>query len=369
MHHISRARSLQQERIERIAVFIDGANLYAASRTLGFDVDYKNLLAHFRQRSYLVRAYYYTALLETEEYSPLRPLVDWLGYNGYSVVTKPAKEFTDATGRRRVKGSVDIEMAVDVLDLATSLDHVVIFSGDGDLRRLVESVQRRGVRVTVISTIRTQPAMIADDLRRQADAFIDLADLAEHITRRQVEEGIRLAPQLIGDHGGLGADGGDHGHPDPAPLHRFDQPAQIAVAGEDHHMVEMRAEVEHVDRHLDVHAALDPAPPGGVGELLRRLGDHGIPIVAEPVDQRPQRRVFLGFQQGGVVVGAHQIGPLAEMAEQILVVHVEPQAAGRGVEVRAVDEDGDSFDSIGLQVTGSRNLVHANAALRILSWS
>ena len=187
MNHITKAYSLSPESTERLAVFIDGANLYAASRTLGFDVDYKNLLAHFRQRSYLVRAYYYTALLETEEYSPLRPLVDWLGYNGYSVVTKPAKEFTDATGRRRVKGSVDIEMAVDVLDLTPSLDHVVIFSGDGDLRRLVESVQRRGVRVTVISTIRTQPAMIADDLRRQADAFLDLADLAEHITRNPVE--------------------------------------------------------------------------------------------------------------------------------------------------------------------------------------
>ena len=196
MNQISKASSVQPERLERIAVFIDGTNLYAASRTLGFDVDYKNLLAHFRQRSYLVHAYYYTALLETEEYSPLRPLVDWLGYNGYSVVTKPAKEFTDATGRRRVKGSVDIEMAVDVLDLTPSLDHVVIFSGDGDLRRLVESVQRRGVRVTVISTIRTQPAMIADDLRRQADAFIDLADLAEHITRRQVEPRTRspMAP-------------------------------------------------------------------------------------------------------------------------------------------------------------------------------
>ena len=178
---------MQSDRIERIAVFIDGANLYAASRSLGFDVDYKNLLAHFRQRAYLIRAYYYTALLESEEYSPLRPLVDWLGYNGYSVVTKPAKEFTDANGRRRVKGSVDIEMAVDVLDLVAHVDHVVLFSGDGDLRRLVESVQRRGVRVTVISTIRTQPAMIADELRRQADAFLDLADMAEHITRRQVE--------------------------------------------------------------------------------------------------------------------------------------------------------------------------------------
>jgi len=183
---------LQSERIERVAVFIDGANLYAASRSIGFDVDYKNLLNHFRQRAYLVRAYYYTALLETEEYSPLRPLVDWLGYNGYSVVTKPAKEFTDSSGRRRVKGSVDIEMAVDVLDLVPHLDHVVIFSGDGDLRRLVEAVQRRGVRVTVISSIRTQPAMIADDLRRQADAFIDLADMAEFITRRQVEPRARV---------------------------------------------------------------------------------------------------------------------------------------------------------------------------------
>src|SRR5438128_7120220 len=124
-----------------------GSVSYAASRTLGFDVDYKNLLAHFRQRSYLVRAYYYTALLETEEYSPLRPLVDWLGYNGYSVVTKPAKEFTDATGRRRVKGSVDVEVAVDVLDLTPHLDHVVIFSGDGDLRRLIDAVHGRCVRV------------------------------------------------------------------------------------------------------------------------------------------------------------------------------------------------------------------------------
>src|SRR3954467_8404384 len=193
MNQITKAYSLLPASTERLAVFIDGANLFAASRTLGFDVDYKNLLAYFRQRSQFVRAYYYTALLETEEYSPLRPLVDWLGYNGYSVVTKPAKEFTDATGRRRVKGSVDIEMAVDVLDLTPSLDHVVIFSGDGDLRRLVEAVQRRGVRVTVISTIRTQPAMIADDLRRQADAFIDLADLAEHITRRQVEPRTRTA--------------------------------------------------------------------------------------------------------------------------------------------------------------------------------
>jgi uncharacterized LabA/DUF88 family protein len=191
---IAKAHPLPPEPVERVAIFVDGASLYAASRTLGFDVDYRSLLAHFRQRAYLVRAYYYTALPETDEYSPVRPLVDWLGYNGYAVVTKPAKEFIDATGRRRVKGSVDVEMAVDVLDLTPHLDHAVIFSGDGDLRRLVEAVQRRGVRVTVVSTVRTQPVMIADDLRRQADAFIDLADLAEHISRRQVEPRQRAAP-------------------------------------------------------------------------------------------------------------------------------------------------------------------------------
>jgi uncharacterized LabA/DUF88 family protein len=194
---------LHFERTERLALFIDGANLYAASRTLGFDVDYKNLLAHFRKQGILVRAYYYTALLETEEYSPLRPLVDWLGYNGYAVVTKPAKEFTDATGKRRIKGNIDVELAVDVMELAPRLDHAVIFSGDGDLRRLVEAVQRRGVRVTMVSTIRTQPAMIADELRRQADAYLDLADLAPEITRRQVEPRPRVAAAIGGPARGL----------------------------------------------------------------------------------------------------------------------------------------------------------------------
>jgi uncharacterized LabA/DUF88 family protein len=187
MRPLSKDSEVQQDAPERTAVFIDGPHLYHSARTLGFDVDYRNLVTYFRQRTYLVRAYYYTALPEAEEYSPFRPLVDWLGYNGYSVVTKPAKEVIDATSRRRVKGSLDVEMTIDVLDLIAHLEHVVIFSGDGDLRRLVEAVQRHGVRVTVISTIRAQPAMIADELRRQADAFIDLADLAEHITRRQTE--------------------------------------------------------------------------------------------------------------------------------------------------------------------------------------
>lgn len=179
---------------ERLGLFIDGAHLYAASRNLGFDVDYKNLLGVFRRQARLVRAAYYTALVENDDYSPLRPLVDWLGYNGYCVATKPARDYTDANGRRRVRGDVAVEMAVDVLTLAPRLDHAVILSGDGDLRRLVEGAQQQGLRVSVCSTIRTQPAMVADELRRQADQFLDLADLAPEITRRQVEPRPRTAP-------------------------------------------------------------------------------------------------------------------------------------------------------------------------------
>jgi uncharacterized LabA/DUF88 family protein len=172
---------------ERVALFIDGANLYSASRNLGFDVDYRGLLDAFRRRGHLIRAYYYSAVLETEEYSPLKPLTDWLAYNGYTLVTKPAKEFTDAQGRRRIKGNMDIELAIDMLELADKIDHAVLFSGDSDFRRLVEAVQRRGVRVSVISSIRTAPPMVADELRRQADQFIDLADIAPEFTRRQTE--------------------------------------------------------------------------------------------------------------------------------------------------------------------------------------
>ena len=172
---------------ERTCLFIDGASLYAASRGLGFDVDYRNLLRFFRGRSRLVRAYYYAALLETEEYSPLRPLTDWLAYNGYFLVTKTAREFTDQQGRRRVKGNMEIEIAVDMLEMAPKVDHIVLFSGDSDFRRAVESVQRQGVRVSVVSSVRTSPPMVGDDLRRQADQFVELADIGGEFTRRQTE--------------------------------------------------------------------------------------------------------------------------------------------------------------------------------------
>ena len=179
----------------KIALFIDGANLYATSKTLGFDIDYKRLLKEFQSRGTLVRAFYYTAVIQDQEFTSIRPLIDWLDYNGYTVVTKATKEFIDASGRRKVKGNMDIELAVDAMELAEHVDQMVLFSGDGDFRPLVEAVQRRGVRVTVVSTISSQPPMIADELRRQADAFIDLVELRAKLAREPSERLVLREPR------------------------------------------------------------------------------------------------------------------------------------------------------------------------------
>jgi len=168
---------------EKIALFIDGANLYATSKSLGFDIDYKKMLKYFQGQGYLLRAYYYTALIEDQEYSSIRPLIDWLDYNGYRVVTKPTKEYIDSAGRRKVKGNMDLELAIDAMELSDTVDHMVLFSGDGDFRVLVEALQRRGRKVSVVSTVSTQPPMIADDLRRQADHFLELTSLKKEIGR------------------------------------------------------------------------------------------------------------------------------------------------------------------------------------------
>ena len=185
----------------KIAVFIDGANLYATAKTLGFDVDYRRLLKEFQGRGYLIRAFYYTTLIESDEYSSIRPLVDWLDYNGYTVITKPAREFTDGMGRRRIKGNMDIELTIDALNLAGKVDEIYLLSGDGDFRPLVEELQRRGVRVNVVSTVASQPPMVSDDLRRQCDEFIDIAllkirrDPTERPARDVgVERTLRAAP-------------------------------------------------------------------------------------------------------------------------------------------------------------------------------
>src|SRR6202047_3365463 len=177
-----------------IALFIDGANLHATAKTLGFDIDYRRLLKEFQSRGTLLRAFYYTAIIEDQEYSSIRPLIDWLDYNGYAVVTKATKEFIDAFGRRKVKGNMDIELAVNALELAPHLDEMVLFSGDGDFRSLVDAVQRRGVLVTVVSTISSHPPMIADELRRQADVFTDLMELKSKIGRDPSDRPARRDP-------------------------------------------------------------------------------------------------------------------------------------------------------------------------------
>ena len=174
---------------ERLALFIDGSNLYAAAKSLGFDIDYRLLRTEFMRRGKMLRAFYYTALLDTEEYSPIRPLVDWLNYNGFTMITKAAREYTDVQGRRKVKGNMDIELTVNAMELASHVDHIVLFSGDGDFRPLIESLQRQGVRVSVVSTIRSQPPMIADELRRQAGNFIELDSLRDVIGRPPRDEG------------------------------------------------------------------------------------------------------------------------------------------------------------------------------------
>ncbi len=202
---------------ERVGLFVDGPNLYNCAKALGFDIDYKRLLRLFSEKAQLVRAYYYTALMDDQDYSPIRPLVDWLDYNGFTMVTKPMKEYTDSFGRRKVKGNMDIEIAVDMMDMAMHLDHIVLFSGDGDFRRLVEAVQKRGRRVSVVSTIRLQPPLIADELRRQADIFVDLADLMPHISRNPQEREARMAQRME----------------DPRWQNRFAEPRAGAVPGAD----------------------------------------------------------------------------------------------------------------------------------------
>jgi len=172
---------------EKTAVFIDGSNLYVAAKALEFDIDYRLLHQWLASHGRLARVFYYTAVSDDQDYSPIKPLVDWLDYNGYTMVTKPTREYTDPQGRKKVKGNMDIELAIDMMQMAEHVDHIILFSGDGDFRRLIEAVQRKGVRVTIVSTLKTSPSMASDELRRQADFFLDLDDLAPEIMREQDE--------------------------------------------------------------------------------------------------------------------------------------------------------------------------------------
>jgi hypothetical protein len=152
---------------DRLALFIDGSNLYAAAKALGFDIDYKLLRQEFMRRGKLLRAFYYTALLENDDYSPIRPLVDWLHYNGFSMVTKPAKEYIDSQGRRKVKGNMDIELTVDAMELAPRVDHIV----------------RRGMDAAQVAAIIARQ-MPDHEKRRRADVVVRTGLSRFHALRR-----------------------------------------------------------------------------------------------------------------------------------------------------------------------------------------
>jgi uncharacterized LabA/DUF88 family protein len=184
-----------KDRKDKLALFVDGVKFHATAKALGFEIDYKKLLEEFGRRGTLFRAFYCTPLTDDLEYCTVRPLVDWLDYNGYMVVTKPVKEFIDNTGRRRIKANTDVDLAVCAMDIADHVDEIVLCSGDGGFRPLVASLQRRGVRVTVISTLVSESSIVADELRRQADMFIDLADLKSRIAR--------AAPRSTGEADGV----------------------------------------------------------------------------------------------------------------------------------------------------------------------
>lgn len=172
---------------DETVVLIDGANFWSTCKNLGFDIDYKALLELLRKHFNIIRVSYYTATLtDSENVTKIRPILDWLSYNGYKVVEKPAKVIRDReTGQiTKIKGNMDIEIAIDALDAAEYAKVIILFTGDGDFTELVRALQRKGVRVIVVSSMKTTAIMIADDLRRQADFFVEVSTMREIIARQ-----------------------------------------------------------------------------------------------------------------------------------------------------------------------------------------
>lgn len=169
---------------EKTIVFIDGPDLHGIARSTGVDIDFKKLKSFFQDRTHLVRAFYYTTVVVQDQHATIKPLVDWLEYNGFTLVTKPAKIRIGSDGRQHMNTNMRVELAVDALEFSQMADHVVLFSSDSAYCHLVATLQRRGKRVSIVSTLANNGAAVADDLRRQADQFIDLVDIAPSIRRK-----------------------------------------------------------------------------------------------------------------------------------------------------------------------------------------
>jgi len=183
----------------KTAAFIDGSNFYASAKNLGFTINYKLLLEWLKRERGLFRAYYYTAIRPNQDDNPIIRLCDWLEYNGFTMNVKDTKEFLNQdTGRMKVKGNMDVEMVVDAMLMAKHVDHIMLFTGDGDFTYLVDNLQKLGVYVTVCSTIKTKPSMLADELRRQADEFFDISELVAPKILYPFRESLREEPIQFG---------------------------------------------------------------------------------------------------------------------------------------------------------------------------
>lgn len=158
---------------EVTALVVDGANTYEASKAVGYMIDYAKVLSFFKPQ----QAIYLTALPEKDRNNPnpIFKMIDFINFNGFTIESKPMKIINGAIVKR--EGNMDVEIALAMVEASNWANHIVLFSGDGDFRQAVEYVQRRGVRVTVVSALNLQPApIVADELRRRANVFFDLCD-------------------------------------------------------------------------------------------------------------------------------------------------------------------------------------------------
>lgn len=175
--------------MKTLAILVDGSNAHASGLSLNFQIDYVKFLSYFGKRYDVRRALYFTALPPKEVESPLRKMTTFLDHNGFNCITKETKTHVDHDGMQKRKGNMDCEIAIYATKYAEVVEEILLFSGDGDFRIVVERVQELGARVTVLSTLKGN--MVADLLRRQADTFIELDSL-----RAEIEHTKNVLPTL-----------------------------------------------------------------------------------------------------------------------------------------------------------------------------
>ncbi len=164
--------------MERIALFIDGANVYAAAKRLGWNFDHRKILEHFATQGRLYNAFYYTAVPYPIDDKQKR-FTDALTYMGYTVRTRPLREATDESGQTYRRANLDIELVTDLLTTEGQYDVAVLLTGDGDFERPVEVLRARGKRVVVTSILE----MTSYELRNAADTYVDLGSLRDQVER------------------------------------------------------------------------------------------------------------------------------------------------------------------------------------------